>query len=74
MPKLSAKDRRKIFHDTDTSETDDVWICEVCGETDEIEGLAVYEINRITRNVKEREACMCATCAKRIPHGRVISV
>jgi hypothetical protein len=72
MPKLSVKERRQIFNNL--HEGDDIWICEVCGEQDDIESLIVYEIDRITRNVKEsREVCMCISCADRVPHGKVIS-
>jgi len=70
MP-VPVHERRRIFARADAEELD-VWICESCGEDCE-EGLVVYEIVRETRARRDREACLCADCARRIPHGKVIS-
>lgn len=51
---------------------EDVWICDACGDGHE-EGLAIYEIIRVTRAYPvSRCVCLCADCAERVPHGRVI--
>ena len=71
MPVVPVHERRRIFAHADAKGSD-VWICESCGEDCE-EGLAVYEIERETRARRDREACLCADCARRIPHGKVIS-
>ena len=52
---------------------DDRWICDSCGESNE-EKLVVYHVQRVTRMYPcDREMCLCADCADRIPHGRVVS-
>lgn len=70
MP-VPVHERRRILERADAAGLD-VWICESCGEDCE-EGLVVYEIERCTRASRDREACLCADCARRIPHGQIIS-
>lgn len=73
MIRLRVQARRRAFAMAD-SNNEDIWLCESCGETEE-EGLVVYEIVRVTRAVPDgsREACLCASCESRVPHGVVIS-
>ena len=71
MPVVPVHERRRILERA-AAEGLDVWICEGCGEDCE-EGLVVYEIERQTRARCAREACLCADCARRIPHGKIIS-
>ena len=74
MPRLSVKQRRAVISSVD-EEADGTWICEVCGEHEEWEGLAIYEIERNTRAVPEpRAVCLCVICADRVPHGKVLNV
>ena len=57
---------------SDTS-NEEIWICDSCYDDNE-EGLAVYEIIRVTRTYpNSRYVIFCSSCADRIPHGNVIS-
>lgn len=72
MPRVPVLERRARF-DREEEEENGVWICECCGEDWE-EELCVYEVLRVTRRVPyPRAACLCASCADRVPHGRVLS-
>jgi len=72
MPRVPVLERRVRFEREDDGEGG-VWICECCGEEWE-EALCVYEVLRVTRRLPDpRAACLCSSCAVRIPHGRVLS-
>ena len=69
--RLSVRTRRRILALAERHELD-VWVCEACGETSE-EALACYDVRRRTRAGSGSQPVLCAACAERIPHGRVLS-
>jgi hypothetical protein len=65
--------RRALYEREDRGDANEIWICECCGEDWE-EALAVYVVIRVTRScTTDRSVLLCASCADRIPHGKVLS-
>ena len=69
LPKLSVKQRRAIL-----AKDDEFWVCDTCGEQNE-DGLAVYEMIRVTRLCPDgsRTVILCSDCAEKTSVCRVIS-
>lgn len=70
-PRLRVATRRYVLACAE-EHVIDVWLCEACGETHE-EGLACYEVRRVTRASVGSVVCLCGECADRVPFYRVVS-
>lgn len=69
--RIPVLQRRRILYLAEKYNLD-VWVCEVCGETEE-EELCIVDMPRVTRQRGGAAVIVCAGCEGRVCHGGVLT-